>query len=75
MNPGLDSDFPDGEIFRDELILAILASSAAEAEKWLERDIARIHELIALQSRRVAEFYDDLPQYLEALPKDGRRVH
>jgi hypothetical protein len=73
MNPGVLGDLPDGETFRNDLILAILARTASEAEGRLNSEIGRIQEIIACQTQCIRAFHDNLPEYLQALP--GATLH
>jgi hypothetical protein len=66
LNPGIEDGFPDGEVFRNELILATLASTVDEAEQHLQQRLLSAQELISKQSRRFREFENGLEMYLGA---------
>lgn len=74
-NPGLDEDFPLGEVFRRDLIVAVGACDEDSAERQIGERIARIDEIIAAQDKQIDEFHQTLPDYIEArLSNRARRT-
>ncbi len=65
-NPGVEEGFPLGEVFRRDLIIAVATCDEGSAERQIGERIARVEELIAAQDKRIGEFHQTLPQYIEA---------
>lgn len=73
LNPGIVQDFPDGEVFRGELIIAILACNQEEGERRIAERLGRVDELIAQQNRRIDDFHKSLPDYIRTRLGRGAR--
>lgn len=55
------TEWPDGEVFRLDLILAVLATSDDEGKRLLAESVTEIKRIISLQNKQIERFNNDLP--------------
>lgn len=73
LNPGFDGPFPDGEWFRNHLIVSCLAKSDVQARAILDARLEAILRIVTLQTSKIDEFEDGLAAIVHAYA--GRLEH